>query len=57
MGKAIFFQPLQHLLLGLKGLKSKVAVVAQMEVLHQLSDMNFLPIWLIHNYATKLPEA
>lgn len=57
MGKAIFFQPLQHLLLGLKGLKSKVAVVAQMEVLHQLSDMNFLPIWLIRNYASKLPEA
>ena len=54
MGKAIFFQPLQHLLLGLK---SKVAVVAQMEVLHQLSDMNFLPVQLIHNYASRLPEA
>jgi len=38
MGKIVFFQPLQHLLLGLK---STVAVVAQVEVLCQLDDMNF----------------
>ena len=46
MGRTVFFQPLQRLLLGLK---STVAVVAQVEVLRQLDDMNFLPLQLIRN--------
>lgn len=41
MTKIIFLQPLQCLLIGLK---NKVVVVALMEVLHQLNDMNFLPL-------------
>ena len=43
MTKVIFLQPLQCLLIGLK---NKVVVVALMEVLHQLNDMNFLPLYL-----------